>query len=182
MVRIVVIVDDVTNFKNKPYFLNLLITEWEKTGFEVVIFDSLKNLPEAEIVIIHVDLTWLPAPYQELSKQYQTVININATDISKRLVSCQKVDDSYSGPVIVKTNENYGGWAERKIRYKVPVIGRILSFLDRRRHWTTTGIIKGCNYPIYESLDKVPLKIWKNKSFVVERFIAERHDESYALR
>lgn len=184
MVRVVIFVDDVLDFRNGRYFLNLLIAEWEQTGLEVLVCGDVNDLPEADIAVLHVDLTRIPLSYRVLSKRYPTVLNVNTTDISKRHVSRQllKANDHYSGPVIVKTDANCGGGPERKIRYKAPLIGLFRRILDRQRHWTTTGIIKSCNYPIYQSIDKVPLEVWKNPALVVERFVAERYGENYALR
>ena len=184
MPRIAVVIDDLKRFKRIHYFLHPLIEEWERSGWEVLLRTGIRQLPEAEVAILHVDLTRLPEYFQDLSRRYPAVLNLQAVDISKRRISRQLVgpDDGYTGPVIVKTDANSGGVGERAARYGTPVIGRLRRLVDRRRHWTRTGIMKSSHYPVYPFMREVPPAVWANPHLVVERFIGERHGENYALR
>lgn len=184
MPSIVVIVDNPRRFEKKHYFLHLLIVEWKRAGWKVMVCADLRCLPDADLAILHVDLTRLPETYQTLSTRYPTVINMRAVDISKRRISQQLLNpaDDYRGPVIVKTDANAGGVGERAARYGMPILGRLRRILDRNRHWTRTGVLNTEDYPVYPSIREVPPEVWNNPRLVVERFIAERHGDNYALR
>lgn len=184
MTRIAVVTDDLARFRRTPYFLHPLIEAWQRFGWEVLPCTGVRQLPEADVAILHVDLTRLPESFQELSRRYPAVVNLRAVDISKRRISHQLVgpDDDYAGPVIVKTDDNSGGVGERAVRYRTPLLGRLRRMLDQRRHWTRTGIMKSSHYPVYPSMRDVPPEVWGNPLLVVERFIGERHGENYALR
>ncbi len=184
MADIEIFVDNLKRFAGMRYFIHLLISEWRKKGEEVQVCSDIDHLPAARLAILHIDSTFLPPAYQVLPQHYSTVVNLGAADISKRRVSRHllKPDNDYRGPVIVKTNANYGGYAELVQRYKTPVLGRLRKMVDRRRHWSRTGILQHDKYPIFQSLHEVPPAVWHNPALVVERFLEERHGELYALR
>ena len=50
-------------------------------------------------------------------KHYPTVVNRRVTDISKRRISTNLVGphDTYSGPVILKTDRNFGGLPQMQV-------------------------------------------------------------------
>ena len=77
--------------------------------------DDPLEFVEADLAVLHVDLTVVPAVYLNLARRYPRAINGNVVDISKRHMTAQEVKRGhlYGGPVIVKTNRNSGGVQER---------------------------------------------------------------------
>lgn len=181
---LIVFVDDIKRFEDIRYFLHLLINQWRQNGLTIQVHAGLNQLPSARIALMHIDSTRIPTAYKALSDSYQIVLNLQADDISKKRISRSLLtqNDQYSGPVIVKTDANCGGAGELFQRYRTPILGRLRRMLDRRRHWTTTGILSPSQYPVYASANQVPDKAWSNSSLVVERFMAEQHGDLYALR
>src|SRR5262245_35758307 len=92
----------------------LMNAAWRPAGVDVVVHQGLRNAPEADLAILHVDLTVTPPEYLELGARYPRCLNLAVTDISKRRISRNLVtrDDDYDGPVMVKTDRNYGGRPE----------------------------------------------------------------------
>src|SRR5215813_7657365 len=89
--------------------------EWKAMGFTVQVVQGIRPDVHADLVIPHVDLTITPKEYQDFLLAYPKVVNRHVWDISKSRISTNLVgrNDSYSGPVIVKTERNYGGLPEQ---------------------------------------------------------------------
>ncbi len=125
---------------------------------------------------MHVDTTVVADEYLGLGKRYPVTINGQVKDILKTSISryLLKRGDSYPGPVIVKTNANYGGVNEFIIAnesgqtaYPDP---------DVERPWRKREIMDSLHYPIFERMSDVPAGVWKNDRLVVEKFLPERLD------
>jgi hypothetical protein len=95
----------------------LMRTVWQPAGIEVVLQQGLRNPPEADLALLHVDLTAIPSDYLALAARYPRCLNLAVRDISKRHISRNLVgpDDGCDGPVIVKTDRNYGGRPEHAL-------------------------------------------------------------------
>jgi hypothetical protein len=110
-------------------------------------------------------------------------LNRKVVDISKRRVSRNLVspEDDYSGPVIVKTNDNFAG---------VPIVPetprhrviKALRHAANERTWRYLHMIPRSTYPILQSKSEVPAWVWRREDIVVERFMAEMEDGLYVLR
>lgn len=100
------------------YVIKYFIKQWEKQGYLVQSTFGTRKRIAADIVINHVDLTVTPPAYTDYFKNYRHKINTGITDISKNVVSncILKPGTAYTGPVIVKTNQNCGGLREENIR------------------------------------------------------------------
>ena len=96
------------------YAIDHYAIRWRDAGHEVINHVGVNDVPEADILIFHIDLTTVPQAYRELAKSYKLVINGGILDISKTLFSKLQVseDDDCEGAVIVKTKANYGGQPE----------------------------------------------------------------------
>lgn len=97
------------------YFLYEMAKLWQTAGINVTIHAGLRFLNEIDLAIVHVDLTCVPLDYQQSYRQYPRIINSSITDISKRCISrhlLHSPEDKWQGPVVVKTNRNYGGIPE----------------------------------------------------------------------
>ena len=157
---------------------------WRPAGWEVVVQQGLRDPPDADVAVLHVDLTVVPEPYLALAARYPVCINGRVADISKRRVSRDLVarDDAYEGPVIVKTDRNIGGKRERELAlalggWKARLTERIV----RRLPPSWTGRLKDDLYLPFERKAQVPSWVWREPSLVVERFMAQREGELYAL-
>lgn len=157
---------------------------WAPLGHRVLVHRGLKTPPPADLAIAHVPLTRLPPRYAELWSRYPRTINGAVTDVSKRRISTDLVteDDSYSGAVMVKTDRNHAGAAERQLRHrKRGLRARLLTMIERRlpRHWF--GCLPHDKYPVFARKSDVPGWVWRCRGLVVQPFHAERRGELFAL-
>ncbi|QKQ28066.1 hypothetical protein [Candidatus Reidiella endopervernicosa] len=169
---------------------------WRQRGYEVRFHRGVEDLPEADVVLMHLRTTRQDESYLKAVEDYPRVLNRNARDISKRLVSSHLLDceSRYEGPVIVKSNDNYMGLFERQLRRQAL---RERGGLHRRwRHllarkaekrlrcalWKagTSESVEG--YWVLPELRAVPSAIWRDDRYVVERFLPERSERGYLLR
>lgn len=137
---------------------------------------------------MHINLSVVPAPYVDLAAQYPRVLNGGITDIRKSAVSSNLVrpGDSWTGPVIVKTDLNYAGGPEQVLRrswierrsYKA---GKIASWLDGKLG-RSSPFASPTDYEIYETLSAVPADRAADRRLVIERFLPETIDGQYATR
>lgn len=170
-------------FETVPYLLHPLINLWENQGIDVAILRGTKDFKPADALFMHIDLTTTPADYFSFAQRYPMIINGGVRDISKRKISSHIIRrrDDYHGPVLVKTDLNFGGGMERHLARSKP-LSRIGDRLRKRLPWYWRNYLKPAQYPVYSSLMKVPWAIWWNKNLVVEKFLPERDGKHYALR
>ena len=167
---------------------------WQEQGHRVEVLRGLRRrlgrdeAQEIDLLVPQVDLTRTPRRYVEYMDLFPRVLNRRVIDISKRLVSRNLLrrDSSWDGPVIVKTDRNYGGLREAR---GVPwSFGALLSRIQRKRRAVARGDFRWIQeipteaYPIFEGLEQVPPSVWSNRHLVVERFIPERIDGYYCIR
>jgi hypothetical protein len=187
----------VDHFSRGHYLVQLMIPEWERMGFRIVVVDDASTFVPADAALLHVDLTVVPDPYRRLAERYPFVLNGRVLDIRKRRFSRQLLDrrDIYSGSVIVKTDCNYGGWPELRRSILESPIGSIarrfgredeacreLAALAQRLPWRWKRMFPVGTYPLYRTCDLVPRGVWGNPNLVVERFMAERAGDNYCCR
>lgn len=170
MARIAIIVDPGQPFETLGYCLSGPVRQWRVQGLDVEIYDCPASAKDAELAILHVDQTVVPAAYRSLAARYPKCLNRYTSDISKRAISRQLVskNDGFAGPVIVKSNLNSGGGPEaaRTARFGA-VRGGAMTFRD---------------YCVLPSPHEVPDAIWSNPLLVVEQFLPEREGERYCVR
>jgi hypothetical protein len=111
------------------------------------------------------------------------LVNGRALDISKRVVSHNLVtlSDTYAGPVIVKTNDNYYGLLsvpKRRAQVLIDVFRRVAS----DRTWRFLRALPRTHYPVLPSKAEIPSWVWRRGDLVVERFLPEIEDGLYVLR
>jgi hypothetical protein len=172
-------------FEQVPYVIHLLMDEWRRRGIDVAVTDSLAEPTGPDVLVFpHMDLTVIPPPLAERLSRCARAINRSVTDISKRRISRHLVaaTDDYDGPVIVKTNLNFGGKPE--IRLVALAGGEPLQKLEdiSKLPWTVSGMLQPENYPIYKNPGLVPPRVWDNPRLIVEKFLPEREGEFYCLR
>jgi hypothetical protein len=152
-----------------PYFLREIARAWTDAGIDVAFHGGLGTPPPADLAILHVDLSIVPAEYVEVARSYETVLNVGITDITKVAISRQLVrrGDGYDGPVLVKTNLNYGGIQELKLQKS----DLRKAEADRMLH-----------YRVYGSASAVPAATWDDEAWIVDRFLPEIRDRHFCLR
>jgi hypothetical protein len=155
---------------------------WRKRGLEVVFAFGTRRPPEADLALVHVDLSVVPERYARLIPRYPIVLNGRILDIRKSTHSAHLVrrGDGYTGPVIAKTDLNAAGRPER---LHPPRPLRELRRLAIRAGWRSHSAVRRLDaYRVFESSAEVPDALWRDPRFVVERFLPERSAGRYAAR
>lgn len=158
---------------------------WRSWGIEVVVQRGIDRFVDADLIVNHVDLTVVPLPYVRYMERYAVAINGRCRDISKRLVSRQLLaaGDGWDGPVIVKTDRNFGGELERIVlRSRAARAWHDLRVRLSRHPWRVRQYLSTHDYAVLGSVSTVPEDVWHNPHLVVERFLPEREGDFYALR
>ncbi len=178
MIRIVIITHVYDGFRERNFLLRSLAGHWLDAGHDVHLTAGLDNWPDGDVAIMHVDLSVVPVAYSEAAKRYPVVINGAALDMRKRLVSRNLVtrNDDWTGPVIVKTDLNYGGIPEKNAADRFRLDGKPADLPPGPIVATTRP------YPILASASAVPDDVWTNPGFVVERFLPEMDERGYCVR
>lgn len=170
---------------------------WEQMGFTVVIHQERTGPVDADLLIPHVDLSVMPDWMRRLIEGHSTVVNQRVRDIRRTAFSGNLLSagDSHDGPVLVKSNANYGGIPEVReslgvvnrlgVSGRVRLAGRALTGMARahslsRLAWTR--YLHPSDYRVFESLSAVPKGVFRNEHLVVEKFLPEREGEHYCLR
>jgi len=164
---------------------------WRRRGLRV---DILFGPPpsgniDADLLIPHIDLSYIPDHLWQVIQAHPRAINRGIRDIRKTTISRVRVrrGDDYSGPVIIKTAGNCGGWADDAYdaRHGPSLRQRILARLRRhpRLEPRLFPYVRTLHrYPILDSWRAVPRALWRNPRLIVERFCPERDGERYVMR
>jgi hypothetical protein len=183
-------------FDSVSYLIKFLMKEWQAMGCTVDVVRGTRQQRRADLVIPHVNLTITPQEYLDGLRAYPNVVNRHVADISKSRISTHLVrrNDPYTGPVIVKTDRNYGGIPERRLvppsRFRPSrwawfarrLIGRVLGRDLRRVSWRYLESMPPDAYPVFPSVHDVPNGVFENTNLVVEKFVPEVADGLYCLR
>ncbi|MCE9592044.1 MAG: hypothetical protein K8S99_16170 [Planctomycetes bacterium] len=183
MSHIVILIHEGGAFK-PGYFLYEIAEVWRQQGLRVTVQHGAGPVIEADLAILHVDMTSVSAAHLAFMRHYPKTINAAVVDISKRRISTNLVRrrDGYGGPVIVKTNLNHGGLMEARLAAKRSRIRKRLATLRNLLPWGWRSSLGMSDYPIFDSPNDVPRIVWHNPALVVERFLPERSGEFYCLR
>ena len=183
--RILVVKAKGDPFETGKYVVRLLAKEWRSRGLIVDVVDGLTEPTGPDVLVFpHFDRTTTPPRQAQLLRQCARVINRKVTDITKRVISRQLISSpaAYDGPVIVKTNLNYGGVREiiairRRGGPKARAIAAML-----QQPWEVSGLLPGDDYRVYDHPGLVPAPVWSNPRLVVEKFLPEREGDLYCIR
>lgn len=157
---------------------------WAEQGCRVLAHRGVKAPPAGDLAVLHVRLTRIPQRYLDLASRYPRTINGAVADVSKRRISIDLLeeDDSYDGPVIVKTDLNHGGNNERRLRHKAhSPAKRVIASLERwlPQHWL--GHLPGGHYLVFGAKHEVPRWVWRWRGLVVQPLHVERRGDLFAL-
>lgn len=172
------------------YRISAMLPTWRARGIRV---DEIYGMPrelDADLLLPHLDLSYIPDDYWEVIQRHPNVVNRRVRDIRKRTLSTNLVepDDPWDGPVIVKTNMNSRGFADAQFlggRWRGLMGGMLARKLatlpgsDQLRLGFARTLGR---YYVYENLAAVPRRVWRNPHLVVERFRPERDGDHYVLR
>lgn len=144
-------------------------------GHRVAAAEGIPQRAEADVVILHIDVSIVPDEYIEFAAQFPVVVNCGAHDIRKSTVSrfLLKPRDRWAGPVMVKSNFNAGGSAEALHNLAAALRNRPVPYPTVQVHKS---------YPIYQSMTEVPEAVWNDPNLVVERFLPEQDKKGYWRR
>jgi hypothetical protein len=184
MRHIVIVTHEHDEFAGTGYVMRGICDAWCDDGMKVSVLRGVGERVSADLAILHVDLTVVPREYIEFMREYPLAINAAVADISKRRISCNVVTrgDGYDGPVIVKTNLNFGGKPEGDVACKTSLVRKYIRGVRRRLPWSWRSEIGAWDYPIFDSVAQLPRAVWYNPALVVERFLPERQDGLYCTR
>ncbi|MGR8921426.1 MAG: hypothetical protein ACU85V_17555 [Gammaproteobacteria bacterium] len=176
MATIVILEHEVQRTVSRPFMVYALAERWRAAGHRVLRHHGTDAPPPADLAILNINLTVVPAAYRRLSEHYPRVVNGAAVDISKRRFSQHLLarDDDWPGPVIVKTDANFGGMPEA-----------MLAAEARRRALPAATVPAGPvlrHYPVLDRLADVPASVWDTPGLIVEKFLPESGDGRYYMR
>ncbi|MEM9303282.1 MAG: hypothetical protein AAGE01_14300, partial [Pseudomonadota bacterium] len=149
------------------YAVEQYMHRWIAAGHRVLVHAGTAEPPAGDIALMHVDLSVVPSEYAALASAYPKTLNGAALDIRRRRFSELQLrpGDPYHGPVIVKTDANFGGVPEHGTdsRGRTPV------------DWGSARTLDPLRYPVFPSLARVPPEVFENEALIVERFLDTRH-------
>lgn len=172
----------------QEYNLFRIAERWPREGIEVAVARGVDQATEADLVFPHVDRTVMPDDYRAYLDRCPRVVNRGVYDLSKRRISTLLTEpgDGWNGPVIVKTDLNYGGLMEsdRERQARTGGLGpRLRRWVGRHRppDLATTRWLLPSTYPVFDSIEQVPEGVFRNPALIVERFLPERVDGIYYM-
>jgi hypothetical protein len=155
---------------------------WRKEGHEVRLLVGCREHWDADIAILHVDMSVVQRRYVKFARRYPVVMNGRILDIRKSRISRNLLDrnSNYEGRVIVKTDLNSAGIPERTLRTN----GLWHRFRRRLRVQRVAerplDFVK--HYSIYERIRNVPADVLSAPGIVIEKFRPEMDGEWYFVR
>ncbi|HON59377.1 MAG TPA: hypothetical protein PLT45_07570 [Smithella sp.] len=177
--------------QGKSYIVDVMAEQWAASGHRVLCHAGTRHPPAADIVFLHVNKTVVPPAYADCVLKYPAAINGKALNISRPLYSTARLEkgDSYEGPVIVKTVNNYGGIPERRsVSFMLPLINRLIrrdasrAWRQVATSWRRVDSLNPLEYPVFDSMHKVPPDVWENKHLMVEKFLPEKEGDVFFVR
>lgn len=150
-----------------------LIPFWVEDGHTVIPLLGTETFVKADLILVHVDLSVVPEKYVEFAARYPIALNARVRDIRKSTFSrgLLRPGDPWTGPVIVKSDRNYGGFPEAE-RGIPRLDGRGL-----RPHFNNS-----LEYEVYNRLGDVPSDRFGSPDLVVQAFMPEMEEGRYYVR
>jgi hypothetical protein len=170
------------------YLVHHLAEFWREDGHKVSYLYGTRRFVPADIVLVHINLSVVPARYLEFASRYPIVLNGRIRDIRKSTISSNIVrpGDPWDGPVIVKSDLNYAGAPERFLRrtwmeQRWRTLRSVRRRLDRMRGMAAP-FEESFDYKLFDRIDDVPAEWFSNKDVIVEKFRPELENGIYHVR
>ncbi len=160
------------------YAISALAELWRRDGHTITHIFGIRKFIPADLILVHVNLSVVPDEYIAFAQQYPIVLNDKPRDIRKSTFSRYLLtpDDDYSGKVFVKSDLNYAGIPEDAFLKRNHYSRFLMSVLNVPFFRTPS------DYLVVGSLREVPLKWFKRKDMVIQRFCPEFEDGLYHVR
>jgi hypothetical protein len=170
----------------KEMVIDAIALRWIRAGHRVITHHGTEDLPEADVVVLHVDTTRVPDEYRRGIRAYPVVVNRGAVDVSKTRYGGHFLTepDDDAGAVIVKTTANYGGGPDDRYHRNRSRMRRLRRRLVGKgtKTWERRSRLNPLDYPIFDSSREVPAGVWKNRNLLVQRFLPEMEGELFFIR
>jgi hypothetical protein len=155
------------------YAVSRLIPVWREDGHEVVAVFGAQDFVPADLAFVHVDLSEVPEEYLALAARYPASVNGRIRSIRKSAYSPHllREGDRWEGPVIVKSDRNYGGSPEAQRR---------IPRLDGQG--VHPPFASPFHYPVLPGLGAVPKAVFGSSDFIVQRFLPELEEGLFHVR
>ena len=170
------------------YIVDHLAGFWREDGHEVTYVFGTRRFVPADVLFVHVNLSVVPDDYLAFAARYPVVVNGRIRDIRKSVISenLLRRGDTWTGPVIVKSDLNFAGSPEIVLRrgwlQRKSLTWRRLHLVGRTLAGRTPTFGSWQDYLIFDTLDGVPEKFFTDPKVVVEKFLPEIEDGLYRLR
>lgn len=168
------------------FVISWMARHWQQWGYQVEHQYGPSESVDADLIIIHVDLSVTPDAYLVYARSFPQAVNLGLTDIRKSRISTNLVaaDDGYEGPVVVKSDLNHGGTPEVHVgeRPKPPPLTLKQRLIRKLGLSDPTAIRDPSNYLVYPRKRQVPNSVYSNPDLVVERFLPEPHGNEFYHR
>ena len=168
----------------KKWTINILESYWLEFGAKIVYYHDVDQpIPNADLWIQHLDSSVVPNKYRKVMNKLPNVVNGKLLDIRKNAFSEQRISDfstSYNGQIIVKSNDNCGGYpelSESRYNQKKSIYRKIKRILTKK----ATTKPPFAEYKLYESLQDVPRQFFNSEQVIIEKFIPQRDGDYYVL-
>lgn len=182
--RIAVLFHEREESERTTYIVDHLARFWREDGHEVVyLFGTRRHVP-ADLVFVHVNLSVVHPEYLAFAARYPLAVNGSVRDIRKSTISTNLVrpGDGWQGPVVVKSDLNFGGlpelelegsWLARRVPHWHALRDRAAQAAGRPvfRSWM--------DYRIFDSVADVPASLFRRRDVVVERFLPHFENDLY---
>lgn len=158
-----------------PYMVYAFAECWKARGHRVLVHRGSDHPPPGDVAILNVDTTVVPSAYRKLAGRYKRVVNGAAVDSSKRRFSQDLLsrESNWKGPVIVKTDNNFGGRPDQDIRTLCNQAGIPCDI-------PAGPTMK--SYPVLGSPAEVPETAWNTPGLIIEKFLPEQDERGYYIR
>ncbi|MBN9218315.1 MAG: hypothetical protein J0I79_10200 [Mesorhizobium sp.] len=157
------------------YMIHAVLEDLRMRGHSWTIARGPSNRIRGDAAVLHVDATRVDPAYVDYGRGFPLCLNLAVTDISKGRISQARVarGDGWTGPVIVKSVLNSGGFPEWRLNRRARSAGRPAPF-------PTAKAMK--DYRLFDRASDVPEDFFADPDFLVERFLPEVESDGFALR
>ena len=186
----------ITSEEMRSYRAFRFAEHWKQWGVRVRILHGINEPPNADLLIPQIDLSVMPQAYRDYVEAHPRVVNRGLYDIRRVRFSQNLVarDDAYEGPVVVKTNANFGGLPEhrsmsraqlpKRVPYQLRHLFRRVSkkLANGRAKLAYTDFMEPRDYRVFPAKAEIPDSVFDNEALVVEKFRPEQQGEVYVSR